>query len=55
MVKDIPDLTPLFHPDEPNPDYAAEIAIAAEKQALAYSDKIKQWISAKELRQPLRC
>ena len=41
MVKEIPDLD-LFHPDEPNPDYAAEIAIAAEKQALAYSDKIKQ-------------
>ncbi|MFS1462152.1 metalloprotease PmbA [Vibrio lentus] len=41
MVKEIPDLD-LFYPDEPNPDYAAEIAIAAERQALAYSDKIKQ-------------
>ncbi|UUM30894.1 metalloprotease PmbA [Vibrio japonicus] len=41
MVKDIPDLD-LFHPDTPDPDYAAEIAIAAEQQALSYSDKIKQ-------------
>ncbi|SEG59558.1 metalloprotease PmbA [Vibrio hangzhouensis] len=41
MVKTIPDLD-LFHPDEPNPDRAAEQAIAAERAALAYSDKIKQ-------------
>ncbi|PMK03667.1 metalloprotease PmbA, partial [Vibrio sp. 10N.261.55.A7] len=41
MVKDIPDLD-LFHPDTPDPDYAAQIAIAAEQQALSYSDKIKQ-------------
>ncbi|EGR2122525.1 metalloprotease PmbA [Vibrio cholerae] len=41
MVQDIPDLD-LFHPDEPNPDVAAQIAIAAERAALAYSKKIKQ-------------
>ncbi|WP_112481218.1 metalloprotease PmbA [Vibrio variabilis] len=41
MVTDIPDLD-LFHPDEPNPDMAAQKAIAAEKAALEYSDKIKQ-------------
>ncbi|MGO2507605.1 MAG: metalloprotease PmbA [Vibrio hibernica] len=41
MVKNIPDLD-LFHPDEPNPDYASELAIRAEQAALAYSDKIKQ-------------
>lgn len=41
MVKDIPDLD-LFHPDEPNPDVAAQIAIAAERAALGYSKKIKQ-------------
>lgn len=41
MVKDIPDLD-LFHPDEPNPDRAAAIAIAAEREALNYSSKIKQ-------------
>ncbi|UPQ89229.1 metalloprotease PmbA [Vibrio sinaloensis] len=41
MVKEIPDLD-LFHPDTPDPDYAAQVAIAAEQQALAYSDKIKQ-------------
>ena len=41
MVKDIPDLD-LFHPDVPDPDKAAQIAIEAEKVALAYSDKIKQ-------------
>ena len=41
MVKEIPDLD-LFHPDTPNPDHAAEIAIAAEEHALSYSDKIKQ-------------
>jgi len=41
MVKDIPDLD-LFHPDEPEPDRAAQIAIEAERAALSYSDKIKQ-------------
>ncbi|NAW97485.1 MULTISPECIES: metalloprotease PmbA [unclassified Vibrio] len=41
MVRNIPDLD-LFHPDEPNPDMAAKIAIAAEEKALAYSNKIKQ-------------
>ncbi|MGY5539535.1 metalloprotease PmbA [Vibrio brasiliensis] len=41
MVKEIPDLD-LFHPDTPDPDVAAQIAIAAERQALSYSDKIKQ-------------
>ncbi len=41
MVKEIPDLD-LFHPNEPDPDYAASMAIAAEKEALSYSDKIKQ-------------
>lgn len=41
MVKEIPDLD-LFHPDTPDPDHAAEIAIAAEQKALSFSDKIKQ-------------
>ncbi|OEE33737.1 metalloprotease PmbA [Vibrio genomosp. F10] len=41
MVKDIPDLD-LFHPDTPDPDYAAQVAIATEQKALSYSDKIKQ-------------
>ncbi|EOX1813196.1 metalloprotease PmbA [Vibrio cholerae] len=41
MVQEIPDLD-LFHPDEPNPDVAAQIAIAAERAALGYSNKIKQ-------------
>lgn len=41
MVKEIPDLD-LFHPDTPDPDYAAQVAIASEKAALEYSDKIKQ-------------
>lgn len=41
MVKNIPDLD-LFHPDEPDPDKAASIAIRAEQAALEYSDKIKQ-------------
>ncbi|EOX4199613.1 metalloprotease PmbA [Vibrio cholerae] len=41
MVQDIPDLD-LFHADEPNPDVAAQIAIAAERAALGYSKKIKQ-------------
>jgi PmbA protein len=41
MVKQAPDLD-LFHPDEPEPDRAAQIAIQAEQAALGYSDKIKQ-------------
>ncbi|WP_119560671.1 metalloprotease PmbA [Vibrio cholerae] len=41
MVQEIPDLD-RFHPDEPNPDVAAQIAIAAERAALGYSKKIKQ-------------
>ncbi|MDA0149927.1 metalloprotease PmbA [Vibrio sp. LaRot3] len=41
MVKEIPDLD-LFHPDTPDPDHAAKIAIEAERHALSYSDKIKQ-------------
>ncbi|MCA2016690.1 metalloprotease PmbA [Vibrio tritonius] len=41
MVKEIPDLD-LFHPDVPDPDKAAQIAIEAERVALGYSDKIKQ-------------
>ncbi len=41
MVKEIPDLD-LFHPDEPEPDHAADMAIAAEKAALGFSNKIKQ-------------
>ena len=41
MVKEIPDLD-LFHPDTPDPDQAAQIAIRAEQQALSHSDKIKQ-------------
>ncbi|WP_070963329.1 metalloprotease PmbA [Vibrio sonorensis] len=41
LVKEIPDLD-LFHPDTPDPDHAAEIAIRAEREALNYSDKIKQ-------------
>lgn len=41
MVKDIPDLD-LFHPEPLDPDAAAERAIAAERAALEYSDRIKQ-------------
>ncbi|MFA0415705.1 metalloprotease PmbA [Vibrio renipiscarius] len=41
MVQEIPDLD-LFHPDTPDPDYAAKVAIAAEQRALEYSKKIKQ-------------
>ncbi|WP_261816067.1 metalloprotease PmbA [Vibrio gallicus] len=41
MVKEIKDLD-LFHPDEPNPDLAAQLAIQAEEASLNYSDKIKQ-------------
>ncbi|EGQ8986179.1 metalloprotease PmbA [Vibrio alginolyticus] len=41
MVQDIPELD-LFHPDAPDPDYAANVAIAAEKEALSYDSAIKQ-------------
>lgn len=41
MVQDIPELD-LFHPDAPDPDYAADVAIAAEKEALSYDRAIKQ-------------
>ncbi|GAA04947.1 metalloprotease PmbA [Photobacterium leiognathi] len=41
MARNIPDLD-LFHPDEPEPDRAASIAIAAEEAALAYDPRIKQ-------------
>ncbi|EPR7485446.1 metalloprotease PmbA [Vibrio alginolyticus] len=41
MVKEIPELD-LFHPDAPDPDYAANVAIAAEKEALSYNNAIKQ-------------
>jgi len=41
LVQDIPDLD-LFHPDDIDPDRAADMAIAAEKSALEYSDRIKQ-------------
>ncbi|MDP5255580.1 MULTISPECIES: metalloprotease PmbA [unclassified Vibrio] len=41
MVKTIPDLD-LFHPEPLDPDTAAERAIAAERAALEYSDRIKQ-------------
>lgn len=41
MAYEFPDLD-LFHPDEPEPDYAAKIAIQAEQAALSFSDKIKQ-------------
>ncbi len=41
MVKEIPDLD-LFHPDTPDPDYAAQQAIEAEQHALSFSSKIKQ-------------
>lgn len=41
MVQNIPDLD-LFHPDQPDPERAAEVAIEAERAALAYSDRIKQ-------------
>ncbi len=41
MVQEIPDLD-LFHPDEPNPDVAAQIAIAAERAALGYSKKLSK-------------
>lgn len=41
MATDIPDLD-LFHPDEPEPDHAASIAIRAEQAALDYDPRIKQ-------------
>lgn len=41
MVQEIPDLD-LFHPDTPDPDKAAQIAIAAEQKALSISDRIIQ-------------
>ncbi|MFH4735207.1 metalloprotease PmbA [Vibrio diabolicus] len=41
MVEEIPELD-LFHPDAPDPDYAADVAIAAEKEALSYNSAIKQ-------------
>ena len=41
MVQDIPELD-LFHPDAPDPDYAANVAIAAEEEALSYNSAIKQ-------------
>lgn len=41
MVQEIPELD-LFHPDAPDPDYAADVAIAAEKEALSYDSAIKQ-------------
>ncbi|BDR17005.1 metalloprotease PmbA [Vibrio diabolicus] len=41
MVQELPELD-LFHPDAPDPDYAADVAIAAEKEALSYDSAIKQ-------------
>ncbi|EGR0198746.1 metalloprotease PmbA [Vibrio alginolyticus] len=41
MVQEIPELD-LFHPDAPDPDYATDVAIAAEKEALSYDSAIKQ-------------
>ncbi len=41
MAKNIPDLD-LFYPDEPEPDHAASIAIAAEQAALDADSRIKQ-------------
>ncbi|MCS0432876.1 metalloprotease PmbA [Vibrio diabolicus] len=41
MVQELPELD-LFHPDAPDPDYAADVAIAAEKEALSYNSAIKQ-------------
>ncbi|AMG30284.1 metalloprotease PmbA [Grimontia hollisae] len=40
MAFEYPDLD-LFHPDEPEPDHAAEKAIAAERAALAHDKRIK--------------
>lgn len=41
MATEIPDLD-LFHPDEPEPDHAASIAIRAEQAALDADPRIKQ-------------
>ncbi|MGF1886563.1 metalloprotease PmbA [Photobacterium profundum] len=41
MAKNIPELD-LFHPDEPEPDFAASIAFAAEQAALDFDPRIKQ-------------
>ncbi|GAL14243.1 TldE/PmbA protein [Vibrio astriarenae] len=41
LVKEIPDLD-LFHPETPDPDYAAKLAIQAEEAALSFDSKIKQ-------------
>nr|WP_086938308.1 metalloprotease PmbA [Thaumasiovibrio occultus] len=41
MARSIPDLD-LFHPDEPEPDHAAEQAIRAEKAALEFDARLKQ-------------
>ena len=41
MAYEYPDLD-LFYPDKPEPDYAAEVAIAAERAALGYDQRIKQ-------------
>lgn len=41
MAQNIPDLD-LFHPDDPEPDYAAQKAIEAEQAALEYHSSIKQ-------------
>lgn len=41
MVQSIPDLD-LFHPDQPDPDYAAERAIEAEQAAMNFHASIKQ-------------
>ncbi len=41
LVKEIPDLD-LFHPEMPDPDYAAKLAIQAEEAALSFDSKIKQ-------------
>ncbi len=40
MAMEYPDLD-LFHPDEPEPDHAAELAIRAERAAMEYDKKIK--------------
>ncbi|WP_299019209.1 metalloprotease PmbA [uncultured Photobacterium sp.] len=41
MARDIPDLD-LFHPDEPEPERAASIAVRAEQAALDSDSRIKQ-------------
>ncbi|WP_087016689.1 metalloprotease PmbA [Thaumasiovibrio subtropicus] len=41
MAKTIPDLD-LFHPDEPEPDHAAEKAMLAERVALESDERIQQ-------------